>query len=357
MSKKHFSWLAVAAVAAALIAIFLPRQTSRVDSFEPAPLLPGFAAQANDIDWLRVTAAGDEVLVTLERGEPGWRVAEAAGYAADWAVLRPLLAGLARAEVVEAKTSNPDYYDRLGVRGVAAPEASGLRLEFRPETGLPAVILGNTAQGRDGQYARLADAAGSVLIDRELDLPKRREDWLDRAIVDLAEDEVVEVVITHADGETVRASKVSADDEDFSLDGVAEGFEPTSNWAVNSLAGALSALRLDAVAAESEIDWTGATRYRAVTADGLDVSVDVVTVAADGDGAQDEAHWLRVAAGLYTTGLDTGVDAAADDAAARERAEGINRRVAGWAYRVPEYKTTNMVKRMADLVRAVDDGS
>lgn len=358
MSRKHFSWLAVLAVLATAIAILMPRQTSRVGNFEPAPLLPGFAAQANTIDWLRVTGAGGEVLVTLERGPDRWRVNEAGGYAADWEVVRGLLAGLAQAEVIEAKTSNPDYYDRLGVEDVDAAEAGGLMLEFRPDSGLPAVILGNSAQARGGQYARLAGAAGSVLIDRELELPARREDWIDRSIVDISDDTVLEVEIRHADGESLRARKPSAADENLVLEGVAEGFEPKSDWTVNALAGALSALRLDEVVQEGEVDWTGATVYRALTAEGLEVRAELVTVPPPEEDQQDATeHWLRLTAGVYTTGLDTGVTAAGDDAAVRERATAINERVQGWAYRIPEYKATAMTKRLADLVQPVADGS
>lgn len=358
MSRKHFSWLVALAVIATLVAVFMPRQTSRDDGFEPAPLLPGFAGQANAVDWLRVTAAGGEVLATLERGAERWTVQEAGGYAADWAVLRPLLAGLAAAEVVEDKTDNPAYYDRLGVRDVASHDAQGLQVEFHADTGLPAVILGTTAQGRDGQYARIAGQARSVLIDREFELPKRREDWIDRDVVDIGDDEVVEVGIVHADGETVRARRASTDDDDFTLEGVADGFEPKSAWTVNSLAGALASLRLDEVVQEEEVDWTGATVYRAVTADGLEIRVQLVEVPPLEEDTESPAeHWLRLTAGLYTTGLDTGVDAAEDDTTVRERAEKINQRVQGWAYRIPEYKASAMNKRMSDLVQAVADDS
>ncbi|MEJ2383852.1 MAG: DUF4340 domain-containing protein [Xanthomonadales bacterium] len=358
MSRNHFSWLAVLAVVATAVALFMPRQASHVSSVEPAPLLPGFAEQANTLDWLRVTGAGGEVLATLEREPERWTVMEAAGYAADWTILRPLLAGLAQARVLEAKTSNPEYYDRLGVQDVAAEDAQGVMIEFRAQSGLPAVILGNPARARGGQYARLVGDAGSVLIDRELDLPKRREDWIERNIVDIGEDTVVEVEIRHADGATLRARKASADEEDFTLEDVAEGFEPKSAWTVNSLAGALATLRLDDVAQEDEVDWTDATVYRVVTADGLEIQAEVVAIPPIEEDEQDVSeHWLRLTAGVYTTGLDTGVAAEADDAAARERAQAINERVQGWAYRVPEYKASSMTKQMSDLVQPVADGS
>ena len=358
MSRKHFSWLAALAVIATGVALFMPSQTSHVDTPTRGPLLPGFAAQANTIDWLRVTGAGDEVLATLERGPEHWTVLEAARYPADWDRLRALLAGLAQARVIEAMTANPDYYDRLGVSDVSSPDAQGVKVEFSAGTGLPAVILGNPAKARDGQYARLDGETQSVLIDRALDVPASREDWIDRTIVDIADDEVVQVDIEHADGETLRARKTSADDEDFTLEGLADGVEPKSAWTVNSLAGALAALRLDDVLQEDEIDWTGATVYRVVTADGLEVRVENVAVPPVEEEEQTATeHWLRLTAGVYTTGLDTGVSAEADDAAARERAQAINTRVQGWAYRIPEYKASSMTKRLADLVQPPADDS
>ena len=54
-------------------------------------------------------------------------------------------------------------------------------------SGLPAVIVGNDAQARDGQYVRLRDEAGSVLIDRSLDLPGETNGWLDRNVIEYLE--------------------------------------------------------------------------------------------------------------------------------------------------------------------------
>ena len=155
---------------------------------------------------------------------------------------------------------------------------------------------------------------------------------------------------TGADGETVVAKKVSADDEHFSLEGVAEGFEPRSAWTVDSLANALESLDLEAVAPATEIDWNGATLYRVVTADGLDLAARVV--GRQGEEGEDAEYWLALEAGLYTTSLDQAVDDAGREAAA-ERAEAINRRVSGWAYRIPKFNHDAMNKRMDDLVQEV----
>ena len=350
MSKKHFSWLVAATALAAIVAFLLPRETARNGDFEATELLPELAAVVNEVDWLRVSD-GDGAVATLERRDGLWVVTEAGGYRADWPTLQKLLADLADAEVVEAKTSNPAYYDRLGVEDPGAG-SSGLVVAFGETAGLPAVIVGKQAQGRDGQYLRRVDSAQSVLIDRELDVPDTLEGWLDRRVADISREEVVEVTIKHADGESVIAKKVSADDEDFILEGVADGFEPRSAWTVNSLANALESLELEAVERQDAIEWDGATLYRVLTADGLDLAARVVDREVEEDG--ETAYWLALEAGVYTSSLDQALDEEERTATA-ERAGEINQRVSGWAYQIPKFNFDAMNKRTDDLVQVVSE--
>lgn len=411
MSRKHFSLLLVLTLAVALLVLLVPGKTGKESEFEPTRLLPGLQQQVNDLDWLQFSGAGGATIATLQRGGDAWRVAEAEDYPADWERLRTLLADLTRAEIVEAKTANPDYYDRLGVEDIDQPDAGGTRIAFPEGSDLPAVIVGKRAQGRDGQYVRLQGVAESALIDRELDLPGAAEDWLDRDIVDIPDSEVVEVEIVRPGGERIVAKKASADDADFVLQEIPEGREIRSAWAVNSLANALSALTLDAVARDDSIDWSEAATFGLITADGLRVEVELVSRAAwadAGEAAESEEaaadeepeHWIRLQAGLYQTAIGSAVatpedtaegagssatgelpadrdpapqaaagevtgeavsvdgepeaESAGDDAEARARA--INERVAGWAYRIPPYKFDAMNKRMEDLLKAVDEG-
>lgn len=350
MSKKHFSWLLGLTVVVAAFAILLPRETTHENSVHASALLPGLEDQVNTIDWLRISAGG-EAVATLKRSDGQWVLEEAHGYSADWPELQKLLLDLSEAQVVEAKTANPAYYDRLGVEDPGSPGAAGVLVEFHQSTGLPALIIGNTAQGRGGQYLRLADSEQSVLIDRELEVSRSFEGWMDSEIIDIAEDEVVEVALTFADGESVLIRKISADDANFELQNIPEGFEPESNWSVNSLAGGLSSLTLDDVVPDTEFDWTGATRFRVVTAGGLNVEADLLPVTTE-EGNPPE-FWMRLDAGLYITTIDAGVDPDAGETTA-QRAEAINARVSGWAYRIPQYKHDAMSKRMEGLVKKIE---
>lgn len=373
MSRRHFSWLVVVTLLVAAAVLLMPGRTGQESAIEKSRLLPALEAQVNDLAWLRLVAAGDRTVATLVRAADGWRVEEVQGYAADWERLRALLAGLVQAEVVEAKTANPDYYDRLGVEDVSSPGAGGVRVEFAADSGLPAVILGDRAQGREGQYVRVAGFAESALVDRALEAPSETLEWVEREVVDVSDAEVVEIEIVHPDGERVWARKVSAEEEDFTLQGVPEGREPQSAWTVNSMANGFSMLRLDDVRRADGMEWSGSIRYGLVTADGLRLDAELLAVeTAAGEGEEDPvdgeaAHWIRLHASLYQTAVDRPVtdDAGEQDPAAaaespestEQRAQEINRRVSGWAYRIPQYKYDSMTKRMEALLKDAEASS
>jgi hypothetical protein len=265
-------------------------------------------------------------VATLERKGDLWRVQEASGYRADWDSVRELLSGLARARVVELKTDNPEYYDRLGVEDISTDSAGGIMVSFAPGTGLSPVIVGNSARGRTGHYVRLADSASSALIDSVMDVPVERSAWLETSIVDITDAEVVEVEITHPDGEVVEVIKASADDENFQLQNIPDGSEIKSDWSVNALGSVLAGLELDEVAAQEDLDWEGASRLYLLTADGLVVEASLLERKSPEEGSESE-FWIQLDAQLYTTGVGAGTEDDTAEADTRGRAEAINDRV------------------------------
>lgn len=354
MSRKHFSLLFFATFIAVSLLVFLPGKTGRENITGPGAFLPELAAQVNDIDWLRLTAAGGATVATFRRSGDNWLVEEASSYPADWTQLKELLSELSAARVIEEKTSNPDFYPRLGVEDVSLPEAAGLMIEFPADSGLPALILGNEAQGRTGQYARKADSSASVLIDTSLKLPASRGDWLDRTIVDISDAEVVEFEVVHPDGESFSALRASADDENFLLQDIPAGQELKSAWSVNSLANAMAKLELDSVAPDGDFDWSNAVRFKLLTADGLIVDAELLArPPASEDETTDPEHWLRLQASVYTTAVDSEMNEGKGSADTADRARAINQRVGGWAYRIPRYSFDTMIKRKGDLLQAI----
>lgn len=326
MSKRHFSMLLVIAILVGIAVFMVPSRTGDESREVNGLLMPALAGAVNDVSQVRITS-GEGDVVTLERVDAVWVVSESSGYPADWSVLRPLLAGLSQAEVVEEKTSNPEYYFRLGVEDPGSSTAAGKLIEFPANPDLPAVIVGNSAQGREGQFLRLQGEARSVLVDRDITLPLNNSGWLARDIVDIADADVVSVQVTHPDGEVVAIERESTDITDFTLLNVPEGREAASSWTVNQIASVLSGLQLEGVAPAGDIAWDDASELVLGTADGLQVTV---RLKADGD-----KRWIAL------------------EASGSESATEINERVNGWAYAIPLYKFDAMNKRMDEVLAEV----
>jgi len=388
MSSKHFSWLLAATLVIGALVILLPGRTSKDSEIEVQTLLPGLAEQVNNVDEVQVITAGNLTVATLQRKHDRWVVAEFQDYVANWPDLRELLAALARARIVEPKTANPEYFSRLGVSDITTAESEATLLRLRGEQLDMAILVGNSAEGREGHYVRLADGDRALLIDQQLGLPPEAKDWLQRDIINVSDAEVVEYSLQHADGSEIRAVKASADDDDFVLENIPQGREVLSAWSVNSMANALSNLQLDSVAEAETLDFSAARQFRLLTADGLEVQAQLIEV--------EEQDWLRLSASVYArqaaddvaedaAGLgvkaeakedraemeavqtlenpdaESGVDewdaepAGDAEADVQQRADEINRRVSGWAYAIPSFKADAMNKQLEDLLKPLPD--
>ncbi len=383
MSSKHFSWLLVATLLIGALVVLLPGRTSKDSEFEVVALLPGLAEQVNRVDQVQVITAGDQTVASLKRQDDRWVVEEFQGYTANWPKLRELLAAMAKAEIIEPKTTNAEYFHRLGVSDVANAESKATLLRLKGEQLEMAILVGNAAEGREGQYVRLLDGDRALLIDQQLDLPAEAKDWLQRDIVNISDAEVVEFSLQRADGSQIKAIKTSADDDDFVLQDIPKGREALSAWSVNSMANALSNLQLDTVAAADTVDFSGASHFSLLTADGLEVLAELAAV--------DEQNWLRLSASVHELAAPEALadsdaesgqdldevagatdeianDLAGDEAAVtadeeagqtetdvQQRADEINQRVSGWAYAIPTFKADAMNKQLDDLLKPLPD--
>jgi hypothetical protein len=327
--------------------LILPRPAGRQDIAGDFLFLEEVAEQINDVDRL-VFTAGDGTVSTLVRGQAQWTVTELAAYPAHWNKLKILLADLARAEIVEFKTDNPDYFARLGVEDVSDKSAQGTLLEiFRGER-LAAIIAGNDAGSLAGQYLRIADQAQSVLIDRSLDVSADPLDWADTEVVNIGSSQVAELEILHPDGNRIRIGKLSADDPDFSLEDLPENRELLSSWSVNSLANVFSMLRMDSVVADTGAMAGEFVEIRLLTFSGLEIRAEAFE--------QDESGWVRIKARAQVQ-QETNAD---DEQASRalqeqnQTADEINKRTGGWLYRVPATKFQTMTTRFEQLLKPLD---
>lgn len=357
MTRRTLVGLAAALVVLALLAVYGQRSDS--SSRETRPLLPRLEAALGDVDRVVTVAGGEQA--TLERRADAWTVAEKDGYPADVERLREALLALAEARIVERKTSNPEYYERLGVDPVSADGARGVAMSVHAgDAVFETVIVGDLA--REGsRYVRLADEPTSYLVDRDIDVPASPAQWAAPRIVDVAGDRVRRVIIEHPDGETVRIFKTDRSEQNFSVEDVPDGRELSYPGAANVVSGSLRDLRLEDVEAADSQNGDEAFRTTFTTFDGLEITVAGVE---EGDGG-----WITLqarAAGVDDVSQPGPADAAEDGASAAggdeavpadasEEAAGINERVRGWRYRIADRQFEQMSRRLEDLLQPVED--
>lgn len=354
--KRSFVYL-VAVTLAALAVVFFVAPGDRPSSgvATDSLLLPDLAERVNDVDRIEIVKAGNNTVATLRRGEKQWVVDQMDGYRADWSKVQSLLAALAQARVVEAKTDKPEYYSRLGVEDITAEDAGGVLVSFGDAGESTGVLIGKEAQGRQGQYVRLQGAPGSSLVDRDFDVPVEAIDWADSRIIDVNSSEVAEVEVIHPSSERVLVMRISADQTDFDLVDLPQDREIKSSWAVNSLGSIMTLLDMEDVRSDDSVDWTDAIKLRLLKFSGVEVLADLVQ--------QDDQYYMRLKAGHPAAAIvieETGVSEdqqQIDDQAAKDVAkevEAINLKVSGWAYVIPQYKFEAMAKKPEDLLKPLE---
>jgi len=378
--KRNFMYLAaVTVVALVLVFIGTPTDKSSEKSSVDELLLPAIAAEINQVDHVDIVTAGETTVATLVRKDDAWQVEQMGGYRADWPKLQKLLAALAQAKVVEPKTDKPEYYARLGVEDISNPDAGGVLVRLGIGDQLTGVLIGHPAEGRRGQYVRLQDSTASALVDQEFEVPKETLAWADSKIIDINASEVAEVEIIHPTSERVLVTKVSADQTDFELDGLPEGREIKSSWAVNSLGSVFSLLNMQSVRPADSVDWSNAVKLRLLTFSGMEILADLVQVGDEylmrlhathpaasvvrkeeaalvaaleavqetqGPGAEEKG---QVAGGTEEQSAVDAAKQAAEEIA--KRVDEINGKVDGWAYGITKAKYDNMVRKPEDLLK------
>lgn len=214
MKPLHVTILALIALGAAL-ALWLNDGAAPAPTRTEQKLFPELASNLDSATQLTVSdAKGGKV--TLERKDAGWRVIEQAKYYANSRTVGELLVALSDAAVLEEKTANPEFYERLGLREVSDSASNAVLVSLASPAQTFEVLLGNTSARFDGStFVRKPGSEPSYLVSKKLQASTDSYDWLDRQVLDIASDEVQSVKITHGD-DTLEILRDSVD-SDFDL--------------------------------------------------------------------------------------------------------------------------------------------
>ena len=336
MKSRTLLILALVTFLAVLLAWALQREPS--PGAPGQPLLPQLAPQLNDVTALVIEPAASEPF-RLERGADGWRAPAKDGYRVDVGKVRRLLSRLAEAQVVATKTAIPALHDRLGVEDVAGRPGSGVLVSLDGIEEIPPIFIGQReTRGLRGTYVRVAGGPTALLVDQDLQPERAVVDWLERELLDIPPEEIATLEIGRPDGGTLRIDRDELDI--FRIADLPEGFRPSGPTAAESVARALSALRLDDVRSlDGGPPEQPPTRATFRLRDGLTIEARSWETDSPADGT---TYWVAFSA-------------TADGGEAAARAQALNERLGSWLYRLPAWKHEQLTRRLADLVVPVGD--
>jgi len=358
MKSKTLLILVLLFAVAILASSLINRNADHGDVATSGQLLaPGLDEALNDVMMLKMTFNTGDSGVTFEKSDSGWTISEKFNYAADSGKIRRFLIRLGEARILEQKTSNPEFYGRLGVADVGSEEGSGTLAEVSGANPSLEIIVGNVeTRAGNGTYVRRKGETGSYLIDSEIVPPRQVMDWLDKQILDISSKSVEDILITHNDGETIHLERIA---DWMIVRGLPADRELTSPTASESMSTVVSSLSLEDVMPANEFD-------------GGDPDAIAVYEIADGR-VVSLAAWKNDAGHFFTIDLtisperEVSTEPVADEKdeenpaeeEATERADPVEvartaSRIGSWVFKVPAAKYDLVVKRLEDMLKPLE---
>ncbi len=327
--RSFLSFTAVTALTlAAAIFVVASRPAPTVIPRDRELVFAGLDAKINEVQALAVTTP--ERSFTIERTGKGWGVKELKGYEASFDKLKTVIVALSGFKYLEAKTSDPERYERLDLRDVGAKNSKSVQVVVRARDGseLAKGLIGKTNEdlfgsGRGGTYMRFGDKKQTWLVEGTAPLGKGPADWVEKDIVDIKREKVKRLHITSKSGGDVVIHRDAPSVKDFKLDGIPAGKRQRGQWETNDMAKLLEGLKLVDLRLAEEIPFGENVLHtgKVETFDGLVIHSEAALIG--------KKFWLRLSASV--DGANSGVTDAV-----RALAKSINDRHKGYVYEVEE---------------------
>ena len=332
MNAKILGALTILAVALAAY-LLLPQQQVQEDD----RLFPGLSIEVlNQINRIGIFSAGNET--RLERDEQGiWRIPEQQNYPADVVKIRNLLALFADVRTLETKTSDPEFYRKLGVEDPESEGADNVRVDFSTPDSSWSLIVGRTSSQRGkGNYVRKSGDDVSWLIDQTIIADKDAGDWLEQQILHIEEADLKSITID--DAESGKQLEVAREEAGKPLKLKNETGEESGDliYRIHRLSSVVDYLRfkhlMPAATARSLVQDESRLMAKYTDYDGLEVTI---------------RAYKKNDKEIFT--LETGV-AEGSSETAREESRTLADLVAGHAYEVPTNVYTALVGSTKEIV-------
>ena len=335
MKPATFTGLAVAAVISVCLALLVYANANTWISSAPsgAKVFPSLPRDAGRIASIAIKRGEQEV--TLERKGEAWTIKERDAYPASLDKIRTLLVKLAAAELVEPKTKSPDRYPLLNLEDPAQKDAKSVLVRIADDRGgsIAELVIGKQSQeqlgtGKSGTYVRKPNDAQTWLASGELATPSAVASWVNTTFFETEAAKMTRLKI-EIPGEAPLVVEKDTDKGGYKLSDMPADRKLKSDGALGQIVDAFARIELEdmrKLTAPAQGEAVNTATFEAES--GLKV---VGRLRRDGDN-----RWLSLEA--QVTGD------------AKEAAERINARAAGWEFKISSWKADQIFKRRPDLL-------
>ncbi|MGU9977137.1 MAG: DUF4340 domain-containing protein [Candidatus Oxydemutatoraceae bacterium WSBS_2016_MAG_OTU14] len=156
-----------------------------------------------------ITLQSRETTTTLSNQNNQWVIESFHNYPADVIQIRDLLRFFLDAKKLSEKTSDAEYYDRLGVGDPAQPGANNRLVYISGDDFKGELIFGNLSkQVSVGQYVRKPNEQTTWLVDQKFVKPLAHENWLDKEIININKAEIQSVLVFHIEEDSGKVEEL-----------------------------------------------------------------------------------------------------------------------------------------------------
>lgn len=379
MKPKAVAILVAAAVVIAAVAMMLNRDGSTTSASDvPAALFPELQNKINDVASIDVKRGGSSESFSIVRTGNTWGLASKGGYPVNIEQVKAAVVGIAQLKPIEAKTSNPELYSKIGVQdptdeAPADPEDAPVTqptlvtLKDAQGTVLASLIIGTQKWGNTPSiFVRKAGEKQSWLAEGRLEVPTDAMQWIERQVLNIGRDRIRNVVILHpSEGTEVEVSRKTPSDS-FEVVNMPPGRELTAPTAPETLVTGVQYLSVDDIRPLDQVSFDepkAIAVYR--TFDGLTITARTVR--------KDDKDWVNLTFAAEPAPAEPAKegetpeasegDKPADDAKAAEakaaevkkEAEELSAKLSKWAFAIPEYKSKNLTASIETILKPLPE--
>ena len=350
MKNRKLMVLAIVTLTVILAAGITSRLRAPQSTINKQVLFPELSGRINDV--AAITIEGNKGTITLRQEGGRWVLASADNYPALFNRIKRNVVGMAELRIVDEKTDNPEFYDRLGVEGPKVEGTKSMLITLQDKSGqtIAALIAGNKRQSSSnepGLYVRKPETARALLVEGFLDISEKPSHWFETHLFDIPSAQVQEARISYPhtgekqmDNLVIR--KDTREQPDFIVNLPGLGKESSTTLIANRISRGLEEMRADNVQSVKNFNFPDDETFITTvnTFDGLVVTARLVK--------KDKTHYANftfsadpsAASGNPEKEDTTGTDNQVTDGEQTSpvaQSQMLNKNLSPWVYEIPDF--------------------